>query len=143
MPKKPAVRPRGRPTIDIDWNQFKKLCALKPTLRELASYFDCSEDTIERRCEEQYGKVFAEVFKDFSSHGNLSLRRNQMKLSEKNASMAMWLGKQWLGQEDPDSRKMANSTKALADTLMRFGVFDTSKDIVKQESCQSVETTEE
>ena len=33
--------------------------------------------------------------------GKASLRRNQFKLSETNASMAIWLGKQYLGQRDP------------------------------------------
>ena len=28
------------------------------------------------------------------------MRRNQLKLSETNASMAIWLGKQWLGQRE-------------------------------------------
>jgi len=34
--------------------------------------------------------------------GKASLRRNQLKLAERNAAMAIWLGKQYLGQRDPD-----------------------------------------
>lgn len=30
----------------------------------------------------------------------IKLRRNQLKLSEKSAAMAIWLGKQYLGQKD-------------------------------------------
>ena len=30
----------------------------------------------------------------------MSLRRNQFRLSEKSAAMAIWLGKQYLGQRD-------------------------------------------
>ena len=30
----------------------------------------------------------------------MSLRRIQYKLAEKNATMALWLGKQYLGQKD-------------------------------------------
>ncbi len=33
--------------------------------------------------------------------GRASLRRNQFKLSETNAAMAIWLGKQYLGQREP------------------------------------------
>jgi hypothetical protein len=33
--------------------------------------------------------------------GKASLRRNQFKLSENNAAMAIWLGKQYLGQREP------------------------------------------
>jgi hypothetical protein len=34
------------------------------------------------------------------ANGNISLRRNQFELSKSNASMAQWLGKQWLGQNE-------------------------------------------
>jgi hypothetical protein len=33
--------------------------------------------------------------------GKASLRRNQFKLSETNATMAIWLGKMYLGQREP------------------------------------------
>lgn len=46
---------------------------------------------------------FAEAFKKHSGQGKIALRRNQLRLSEKSAAMAIWLGKQWLGQvESPD-----------------------------------------
>jgi len=32
--------------------------------------------------------------------GRISLRRSQMKLAERNPTMAIWLGKQWLDQKD-------------------------------------------
>lgn len=32
--------------------------------------------------------------------GKISLRRAQFKLAKKSANMAIWLGKQWLGQQD-------------------------------------------
>lgn len=140
MAKKESANPVGRPVIELDWDQFKKICALQPTLEEVATFFECSSDTIERRCFEKFGENFAEVYKRFSVGGKLSLRRNQMKLSEKNATMAIWLGKQWLGQDDPDAKKIANSTRALADTLIKYGVVNTSKDIVRDENMRSDDT---
>lgn len=44
-----------------------------------------------------------EVFGSFAQKrgaGKISLRRSQWRLAEKNASMAIWLGKQYLGQRD-------------------------------------------
>lgn len=45
-----------------------------------------------------------EKAKDAWEHGKqnglASLRRNQFKMSEANATMAIWLGKQYLGQKD-------------------------------------------
>ena len=96
----------ARPQIDIDKGQFEKLCALHCTEQEVADFFDCSPDTIDRWCKRTYknekGKSlgFAEVFSIKRNKGKISLRRNQWKLSEKNANMAIWLGKQYLGQSD-------------------------------------------
>ena len=43
---------------------------------------------------------FSEVFKEKRGLGKISLRRNQWRLAEKSATMAIWLGKQYLGQRD-------------------------------------------
>ena len=100
MARKPTGNPVGRPHIPIDEEQFKKLCALQCTLEEFAGFFNCSEDTIQRWCEQTFGENFAVVFKRFSANGKLSLRRFQFKLAEKNPGMAIFLGKNWLGQTD-------------------------------------------
>lgn len=100
MGRKPTGKPTGRPPIPIDESQFKKLCALHCTKEEFAGFFDCSEDTIDRWCKNTFGESFAVVFKRFSAGGKISLRRYQFKLAEKNPGMAIFLGKNWLGQTD-------------------------------------------
>lgn len=90
----------ARPRIEIDKDDFEKLCGLFCTLDEIAGFFECSEDTIERWCKRTYGESFAETWKKKSSKGKISLRRNQFKLSQKNAPMAIFLGKNYLGQRD-------------------------------------------
>ena len=90
----------ARPRIDIDMEQFKKLCAIQCTEEEIASWFKCSVDTIERWCKRELKMSFAEAFKTWSADGKISLRRNQFKMAEHNVSMAIFLGKQYLGQKD-------------------------------------------
>ena len=90
----------GRPKIEIDKKKFENACALQCALDEIACLFDCSEDTIERWCKQTYGKTFAEVFKQKRGAGKMSLRRHQFQLAKTSASMAIWLGKQYLGQKD-------------------------------------------
>lgn len=90
----------ARPRIEIDMEQFKKLCAIQCTLEEISAWFKCSEDTIERWCERELKMSFADAYKTFSADGKISLRRTQFKMAEKNCSMAIWLGKQYLGQKD-------------------------------------------
>lgn len=90
----------GRPRIEIDEDNFKKLCGLQCTLSEIASFFDCSEDTIERWCKRELKMSFADALKKYSASGKISLRRWQFKMAEHNVSMAIFLGKNWLGQTD-------------------------------------------
>lgn len=90
----------ARPRIEIDEENFRKLCGLQCTLTEIASFFGCSEDTIERWCKRELKMNFAEAFKKYSASGKISLRRWQFKMAEHNVSMAIFLGKNWLGQTD-------------------------------------------
>lgn len=90
----------GRPRIEINKKEFEKLCALQCTLEEIAGFLDCSEDTVERWCKREYNKGFAEVFRIKRGAGKISLRRSQFQLASKNPTMAIWLGKQYLGQRD-------------------------------------------
>lgn len=90
----------GKPRIEIDQEQFEKLCTIQCTLEEIADWFRCSEDTIENWCKRTYQERFKEVTEKFRSKGKASLRRMQFKLAERNASMAIFLGKQYLGQKD-------------------------------------------
>ena len=94
----------GRPEIQIQKEDFEKLCKMQCTLVEIAGFFDCSEDTIERWCEKNYrGSTFADVYKKKSASGKISLRRKQFQtaIDEGNVSMLIWLGKQYLDQKEP------------------------------------------
>lgn len=96
----------ARPRIEIDREQFQKLCAIQCTLDEISSWFKCSPDTIERWCARELSMSFAEAFKTWSADGKISLRRNQFRMAEHNVSMAIWLGKQYLGQKDQQDIKV-------------------------------------
>lgn len=100
MPGKPTGRPNGRPKKEIDKNEFEKLCALQCTLNEICAWFHVEDDTLNRWCRETYGKTFSDVFKEKRGIGQVSLRRSQFQMAEKNPTMAIWLGKQYLGQRD-------------------------------------------
>lgn len=91
----------GRPKAIINKEEFEKLCALQCTLAEICDWFNVQDDTLNSWCKENYdGKTFSEIFKVKRGKGLVSLRRNQWKLAEKNAAMAIFLGKNYLGQRD-------------------------------------------
>lgn len=90
----------ARPRKEIDRDVFEGLCEIQCTLEEIAGVFKCCEDTIENWCKRTYGEGFSDTYKKYSKDGKTSLRRYQYNLAKTNASMAIWLGKQWLGQTE-------------------------------------------
>lgn len=99
----------ARPRIEIDTEQFEKLCFMQCTLKEIAGWFKCSEDTIERWCKRELKMSFADAYERYSAGGKISLRRYQWKMAEHNCSMAIFLGKQYLGQSDQQELKVSKS----------------------------------
>ena len=93
----------ARSRTKIQYSQLDKLLGLQCTLKECAFYFNCSEDTIERAVRRDKNTSFAEYRELKRQAGLISLRRSQFQLSEKNPSMAIWLGKQYLNQNDTPS----------------------------------------
>lgn len=92
----------GRPKINLDIDTFEKLCSLQCTKNEICAFFnDIDEKTLTRWCKDTYGLSFQDVYQIKSVKGKMSLRRTQFKIAEDgNATMAIFLGKQYLGQKD-------------------------------------------
>lgn len=100
MPRKPTGNPNGRPLTEIDKKQFEGCCKILCTKNEICDIFSIDEKTLTAWCEREYGMGFSDVYKKFSADGKKSLRRYQFELAEKNPTMAIWLGKNLLGQKD-------------------------------------------
>lgn len=91
----------GRPKVEIDKKEFEFLCKMQCTKVEICSFFDdIDEKTLTRWCKDTYGEGFSDIYKKKSADGKISLRRSQFRLAENNAAMAIFLGKQYLGQRD-------------------------------------------
>ena len=86
--------PAGRPKIQIDYNTVEKLANIQCTQEEIASFLGISVRTLQR------DEEFCRIYKKGQENGKMSLRRIQYKLAEKNTAMAIFLGKQYLGQKD-------------------------------------------
>ncbi len=88
---------RGK-LADIDLEELERLSALQATDQEVASWFGVTTRTIERK-RKQPG--FAEAMERGKAKGRLTIRRAQLRMLEQgNATMGIWLGKQYLGQTD-------------------------------------------
>lgn len=104
----------------IDKEKFEKLCAMQCTLEEISGFFNCSEDTIERWCQKTYKTRFCEIYSEKRQVGRISLRRIQWKQAETSTAMAIFLGKQYLGQRDsvevaPDKSLLEHAADILGD----------------------------
>jgi transposase len=90
----------------INQERFEKLCGLHCTLGEISGFFNVSEDTVERWVKRIYKQKFADVYKQKSGAGAVSIRRKQMEVAlGGNIVMLIWLGKQYLGQSEKQEIK--------------------------------------
>lgn len=91
----------GRPKKEINQKQFEAMCLYQCTIEEITQFLDVSQATLEKWCKETYdGQTFYQVFCQKRELGKMSLRRKQWALADKSASMAIFLGKNYLGQRD-------------------------------------------
>ena len=98
--KSSAKKRAGRPPSVFNRRTFEELCKIQCTKEEIARVMGMSIQTILRRCREIYGATFEQTYQRFGDAGLVSLRRAQFKLAKTNASMAIFLGKNYLGQSD-------------------------------------------
>ena len=82
----------SRPLKDISARDVELLASVFCTQQEIAEKLGCSVDTLSRRFADSYKKGLADA--------KASLRRNQFLLAKKSAAMAIFLGKNYLGQRD-------------------------------------------
>lgn len=84
----------ARPKKEIDYEMVEKLANIQCTQEEIASFLNISVRTLQR------DEEFCRIYKKGMDNGKMSLRRIQYKLAEKNPTMAIFLGKQYLNQRD-------------------------------------------
>lgn len=97
----------GRPKTEFDIKAFTDLVGLGCNQEEICWYFrddkgkPANIDTLTRWCKRTFGVTFQEYFKQNGYMAlKIKLRRNQFKLSERSAAMAIFLGKNYLNQTD-------------------------------------------
>lgn len=97
--KKAAKKAKGRPKADLDLDQVEMLASIQCTDYELALVLGVSAKTIERRKKDD--AAFLSAYEKGRSSGRMSLRKWQFESAKnRNTTMLIWLGKQYLGQSD-------------------------------------------
>lgn len=72
----------ARPVTLIDSGQLKALMRMKPSLKDTAAFFGCSEDTVERRIQENFGMSFADFRERNMIECRHSLVRKALQMAE-------------------------------------------------------------
>lgn len=98
---------KGRPPINFDKKAFVDLVALGCNQKEICWFFRdetgkvANVDTLSRWCKREFGVTFQEYSEQNSLMAlKIQLRKNQFELSKHSVPMAIFLGKNWLGQTD-------------------------------------------
>lgn len=111
------TRKAGRPPKQISWELVEQLAEIHCTASEICSVLKVCEDTLYSRALDHYGEHFSVIYKRHAEVGKSSLRRAQFKLAHKNTSMAIWLGKNWLGQKDMSKEEMKDMVEELKNAI--------------------------
>jgi hypothetical protein len=106
-PKK-IGRPKGttklQPTEDT-FKQLRGLGQIQCTGKEAAAFFGITEPTFLKFLTDH--PEAREAFEEGKGRGCISLRRHQWQMAESNPTMAIWLGKNHLGQTDKLDHQLA------------------------------------
>lgn len=99
----------GRPKKKIDYEIVFRLANIFCTKTEIACVLGFDPSTL------YADPVFQDTYKRGREGGKTTLRRYQMNLAEKNTAMAVWLGKQYLGQKDLPTDESSPRVLVVAD----------------------------
>lgn len=108
---------RYKQKLEVNKRYFENLCGIQCTFEEICSVLEVSPVALRGWVNRTYGTGFREVFSIYRNKGKASLRRTQFKLAEKNAAMAIFLGKNILGQtekvEENHSLEITDNTPSI------------------------------
>jgi len=112
-----AKKPTGRPRIELDPKQAKIFGYFRATYDTMAEQIGCHVDTIRQAMQDDKSE-FSKAYKKGFSGMKMKLSEAQVKtaIEDRNPTLLVWLGKQYLDQKDnpmPDEDVNKNYTVIL------------------------------
>jgi len=111
----------GRPVTKFDYEKVEKLASIHCTDEEIAYILDISPSTIKRHKKDDTRLL--DCIEKGHAVGRMSIRRAQFEsaLKNHNATMQIWLGKQYLGQRDESHQSIEKTVNVnVQQTADRF-----------------------
>lgn len=96
----------GRPKIEINWEMFDKLCGIQCTQVEIADWFRCDIQTLQRAVKFKFKIGFDKYYEQKKGKGKISLRRTLFQALQQAATdprfttVLIFACKQHLGMVD-------------------------------------------
>lgn len=118
------------PPKPIDFEAVLHWMDLGATAEEIAGAFRVGVRTLDRRLREKTGLGFGDLKEKVCGGAKIQLRKNQFRLTKSNATMGIWLGKQWLDQRD-HPQELVEFNGKLAEILTKLTAVDGEKDFKK------------
>lgn len=94
---------------EITRKELEDILLCQCNKNEVLDYFCCTEKDLDNFCKKEYNKTFSQLQKEQNSLGKANLRKLQFEHAKQSVQMAIWLGKQYLGQEE--KQKVQNDSK--------------------------------
>ncbi|EJF89107.1 hypothetical protein [Bartonella tamiae] len=93
----------------------KSLGEAQATKREMAQYLTLSPAVLESAFKRH--KILQETYDKAKISGLIALKKAQLKLAQTNATMAIWLGKQYLKQKDKHDISASEATPFILERI--------------------------
>lgn len=135
----PARSGAGRPQKPIEWDVVDQLLMAGCTGTEVAANFNIYPDTLYRRVQEEFAITFTEYAAKYEEKGKALIKLKQFeKALEKDNTLLIWVGKQRLGQREPDSKSELDLSKLQGAVAEMQKFFDQ----LRSDQVQSMQTSE-
>lgn len=117
--KAAAKRKTGRPPIKFDVKQIEAFGRIGCSYAEIAWALQVSETTIDDRMAND--KPFRAAYKKGATESRQGVRRAQLQSAlQGNATMQIWLGKQWLDQRDVQYMTLGDVQEVMRGNRLRM-----------------------
>jgi AraC-like DNA-binding protein len=113
--------------IEADFDLIEKLCYIQSTIAEIRAKTGCSEQTLDKQCEQQFGKPFLDYHTEKRALGRLLLRQKLFETAYEGGNKGKakghfygikFLAINYLGLSDsPVNTDEKNESKLLADAV--------------------------
>ena len=115
-----SIKP-SRAKFRSDWVVVDRCAEIQCSVTEISYILGISLETFTRRVAEIHNTTPGAYVESKSAKGKMNLRRKQYKIALKgNASMLIWLGKNWLGQTDKAQVETTHKVRGLDKKVGEF-----------------------